>query len=84
MPWLVPALVLVGMVGASIACSVAGDLLRMQLCFGSGSECRNGQPLWETGGRALVVAANVLFFSAPVVVALVAGRLHIRRRDRAV
>lgn len=78
-PWLVPALLLVGMGLTGIAIGAVGTALRVPWCLGAGSECTGIKPAWESGGRVLEMVGGIVFWGSAIVAGLAAWRLHIVR-----
>jgi hypothetical protein len=59
---------------AGLVVTVAGVLLEIELCFGSGSECRGVEPIWSPGGAVLAYVGLGLCFALPAVALLWRGR----------
>jgi hypothetical protein len=78
-PWLVPALVLVGMALTGIAIGAVGTALRVPWCLGGGSECDGIKPVSETAGRIFEIVGGFVFWGSAIVAGLVAWRLRIVR-----
>ena len=78
-PWLIPALVLVGMALTGIAIGAVGTALRVPWCLGGGSECDGIKPVSESAGRILEIVGGFVFWGSVITAGLVALRLQFVR-----
>jgi hypothetical protein len=62
------------LLGAGLVVAVVGLLLEIELCLGSGSECRGVEPIWSPGGAVLAYVGLGMCFGLPAFALLWRGR----------
>ena len=54
-----------GLLGVGLVVMAAGFFLEVELCLGSGSECRGVEPIWSPGGAVIAYVGFGLCFVGP-------------------
>jgi hypothetical protein len=55
-----------GLFGVGLVVMAVGLFLEIELCLGSGSECRGVEPIWSPGGAVLAYVGFGMCFVGPV------------------